>query len=86
MACWIVPSDKVDVAGQRLAARREVSHCYERQTNPLWSYNLFAMIHGHTREACREIANAVSRETCLKDCVLLFSTREYKKTRVKYLV
>ncbi len=86
MACWIAPPDKVDVAGQRLAARREVSHCYERQTNLLWHYNLFAMSHGHTREGCREVAGEVSAETGLRHHVLLFSTREFKKTRVKYLV
>lgn len=86
MTCWIVPPDKIDAAGQKLAARREVSHCYERQTNPLWSYNLFAMIHAYTREGCREVADEVLAETGLRDYVLLFSTREYKKTRVKYLV
>jgi len=84
MACWVAPPETVDVAGQRLAQLSEVSHCYERKTNSLWRYNLFAMIHGHTREACREIADRVSRQTGLEDYVLLFSTRELKKKRVKY--
>lgn len=86
MTCWIAPADVVDIAGQKLASLREVSHCYERKTNPLWQYNLFAMIHGHSKEACREIADKVSRETGLTDYVRLFSTKEFKKTRVKYLV
>lgn len=86
MTCWIAPQDKVDAAGRVLAELKEVSHCYERKTNPLWPYNLFAMIHGHTREACQEVAAGVSAETGLNDCVLLFSTREFKKTRVKYLL
>jgi len=84
MACWVAPPQMVDAAGQKLAQLSEVSHCYERKTNPLWQYNLFAMIHGHTREACRKIADKVSRQTGLKDGVLLFSTREIKKKRVKY--
>jgi len=84
MACWVAPSEIVSVAGQKLARLDEVSHCYERKTNPLWRYNLFAMIHGHTREACRAIAGRVSRQTGLKDYVLLFSSREIKKKRVKY--
>lgn len=84
MACWVASPEMVDAAGQKLANLGEVSHCYERKTSPLWQYNLFAMIHGHTREACREIADRVSGETGLKDCVLLFSTREIKKKRVKY--
>ena len=74
----------VALAGQKLARLGEVSHCYERKTNPLWRYNLFVMIHAHTREACREIVDRVSREIGLKDYVLLFSTREIKKKRVKY--
>ena len=86
MTCWVAPPDAVDVAGRKLASLREVSHCYERKTNPLWQYNLFAMIHGHNKEACREIASKVSDEIGLNDCVMLFSTREFKKARIKYLV
>jgi DNA-binding Lrp family transcriptional regulator len=85
MACWKVPPDMVNAAGHELALVREVSHCYERKTNPLWQYNLFAMMHGHTREVCQKLANDISRRVGLKDCVLLLSTKEFKKTRVKYL-
>ncbi len=86
MASWIAPPDVVDVAGRKLALLQEVSHCYERKTNPLWQYNLFAMIHGRSREVCQEVADRVSHETGLMDYVLLYSTREFKKIRVKYLV
>jgi DNA-binding Lrp family transcriptional regulator len=86
MTCWAVPAEKVEVIAKKLASLREVSHCYERKTNPLWRYNLFAMIHGHTKDACQEIADKVSTKTGLTDYVLLFSTKEFKKTRVKYLV
>jgi len=86
MACWMVPLDMVEAAGRKLAALGEVSHCYERRTDSLWPYNLFAMIHGRTKEACQEVASQVSLEAGLKDYLLLFSTREFKKERVKYLV
>lgn len=86
MACWIAAPDIVEVAGQKLAALRQVSHCYERKTSPLWPYNLFAMIHGHTREVCDDIAGKVSTEVGLERYVLLFSTREFKKTRINYIV
>lgn len=86
MTCWAAPPDKVEAAGQKLAQERQVSHCYERKTNPLWKYNLFAMIHGHTVAACQEIADRVSSETGLTDCIMLLSTREFKKTRIKYPV
>jgi len=86
MTCWAAPPEKVEAAGQKLASLREVSHCYERKTNPLWRYNLFAMTHGKTREECRETVAKASAEIGLDDYVMLFSTRELKKTRVKYLV
>ncbi|MFC1937757.1 Lrp/AsnC family transcriptional regulator [Chloroflexota bacterium] len=86
MACWAAPIDAVDVVGQKLASMPEVSHCYERQTNPLWQYNLFSMLHCHCKEACRRRVNDISRLVGITDYVVIFSTREFKKIRVKYLV
>jgi DNA-binding Lrp family transcriptional regulator len=86
MSCWVVPMDKVENFGQKVALLRDVSHCYERETNQHWQYNLFAMIHGRSRERCQEIAEKVARETGLTDYALLYSIKEFKKTRVKYLV
>ncbi len=86
MTCWAVPAEKVEVIAEKLVPLRQVSHCYERRTNPEWHYNLFAMIHGHSREQCQEIADKVSAMTGLSDYTLLFSTREFKKTRIIYQV
>ena len=86
MTCWVASVDAVTAAGRKLASLREVSHCYERKTNPLWPYNLFAMVHGHTREACENTVSDISHRISLADPVLLFSTKEFKKKRVKYLV
>lgn len=86
MTCWIVPAEKVDTIGKKLALLPQVSHCYERETNPLWQYNIFAMIHGHIREECRKTAESISSETGITDCLMLFSTREIKKARIKYPV
>ncbi len=84
MACWTVATDAVDDAGRRLSALAEVSHCYERKTNPDWPYNLFAMMHGKTPEDCRRIAVAAAADIGLDEPQILFSTREFKKTRVRY--
>ncbi|MFC1987533.1 Lrp/AsnC family transcriptional regulator, partial [Chloroflexota bacterium] len=86
MTCWAVPAEKVKIMAETLVSLKQVSHCYERKTNPEWPYNLFAMIHGNTREQCRESADRASAEAGLLDYVLLFSTREFKKTRVVYQV
>jgi len=88
MACWRVPSDMVEAAGKRIAMFPEVSHCYERYTNFTWHYNLFAMIHADAKETCRAIADKICSETGLdrNGLILLFSTKEVKKTRVRYTV
>lgn len=86
MTCWLTPAETVEAAGRELAALREVSHCYERLTNPDWPYNLFAMLHGETRGACETIVREVSNRLGLKEYIMLYSTREFKKTRIRYAV
>jgi len=86
MTCWMAPHEKVEEAGVKLAALREVSHCYERRTNLAWSYNIFAMIHAHTKEECQQIVDRMCKEIGLSDYLMLFSTQEFKKIRTKYLV
>jgi len=88
MACWSVPPEMVETSGRKVAAFQEVSHCYERKTNPFWPYNLYAMMHATTKEACEAIARRASSETGLDEngAVLLFSTKEVKKTRMRYTV
>jgi len=86
MACFVVPEEQIDDFGRKLAILKEVSHCYERKTNPYWRHNLFAMIHQQTREGCQQIADKVAAEAALTDYMLLYSIREMKKTRVKYQV
>lgn len=86
MTCWQVPSDMVERAGKKIAEFQEVSHCYQRRTGALWPYNLFAMIHANTREKCQALARQISLVAGLDhgNSVVLFSTREIKKTRVCY--
>lgn len=86
MSCWVVRQNEVDNAGSKIASLAEVSHCYERKTNALWPYNLFAMVHGHSPERCQQIIDHVSREIGVTDKTVLFSTQEIKKTRIKYPV
>jgi DNA-binding Lrp family transcriptional regulator len=86
MVCWKITPDQVDRLGQKLASLSAVSHCYERKTGESWKYNLFAMVHGFSREECQETVAKVAVETGLKDYLVLFSTQEFKKTRIKYQV
>ncbi|RNC29725.1 MAG: hypothetical protein AWM53_00342 [Candidatus Dichloromethanomonas elyunquensis] len=84
MGVWIVPEDKIDACGYRMAQFKEVSHCYKRQTFPGWPYNLFTMIHGHTEKECSEIAERISHDTGIKDYKMLFSLSELKKSSMRY--
>jgi DNA-binding Lrp family transcriptional regulator len=85
MGAWIVPEDRVEEAGAIMASFREVSHCYERPTTPTWPNNLYTMIHGRTREECVEVAERIREATGLPEPRLLYSTREFKKTSMRYL-
>jgi DNA-binding Lrp family transcriptional regulator len=55
-----VSQDKIVQTGEKLAALPIVSHCYERQTFQGWSYNLFAMMHGHN---INQIQHAINKFT-----------------------
>ena len=64
-----------------------VSHCYRRARRPpAWRYNLFAMVHGRTREEVEgkrgEIA-ALLGEACRAHDVL-YSTRILKKSGLRF--
>lgn len=84
MAAWRVPEDMVEQIGPRLAAHAAVSHCYERPTYPDWPYSVFTMIHGKSPEDCETTACELSKATGITDYVLLYSAREFKKSRVRY--
>lgn len=84
MGVWAVPLDRVDEMGEKMAKYKAVSHCYRRPTYPDWPYSLFSMVHGKSQTECEKILATMSQETGLKDYQALYSSTEYKKTRVKY--
>jgi len=86
MTCWYVPPEKMMTFVANVIALVQVSHCYERKTNPSWHYNVFVMIHGYNSSACRNTINKISSDNGINDLAILFSTKEFKKTRIKYPV
>lgn len=86
MIVWRVPEDSIEKVAAVAAALPQVSHCYQRPSYPDWPYSLFMLIHAKSREDCRAIADNISQATGVSDYVILFSTKEYKKERVKYFV
>jgi siroheme decarboxylase len=84
MGVWKVPDDEVEETGQLMASFRGVSHCYQRPTYPDWPYNLFSMTHGRSKQECEDVLDAIAAETGLTERVVLYSTKEWKKTRLVY--
>jgi DNA-binding Lrp family transcriptional regulator len=87
MAVWDAPDDRVSEIGPRLGQMPEVTHCYRRPRHmPDWPYNLFAMVHGYTREEVLATMERIARELGLEQYPheVVFSTRLLKKrgTRV----
>jgi len=87
MGVWVVPPDQVDKAGSIMAGFAAVSHCYERPAYPPeWPYNLFTMVHGRSAEECEITLRAIADRTGIHDYLALYSTKEYKKKRLKYFI
>jgi len=84
MSVWAVPEADGERYGKMLAEFSAVSHCYLRPTYPGWPYNLFAMVHAKTQEACDTLIEEMAAETGLTEYSKLYSTREFKKQRLVY--
>jgi DNA-binding Lrp family transcriptional regulator len=86
MSVWDVPDDRIGEVGRRVGELDIVSHCYQRPRHlPDWPYNLFAMVHGHSREEVRDKVADIA--ALLGEAVhgydVLFSTRILKKTGLR---
>lgn len=86
MGVWNVPEARSEEVGNLMAQSRSVTHCYERPRFPDWKYSHFTMLHATSQEGCEELAKEISDTTGITDYQLLYSSREYKKTRVRYFV
>ncbi len=83
MVVWRCPEAMLDKCGNILASHAEVSHCYHRPAYPEWPFNLYAMIHGRSVEECKKVAEKLADAIDVRDYDILFSTHEFKKTRLK---
>ena len=86
MSVWDIDDDRVGDIGRRVGALDFVTHCYRRPRHrPLWPYNLFAMVHGQSREEVlgkvSTIADLIGDAARTHD--VLFSTRILKKTGLR---
>ena len=86
MTVWDVDDARVDELGARVGTLSGVSHCYRRPRElPRWPYNLYAMLHGRSREEVereRLQVRALLGDACRADDVL-YSSAILKKTGIR---
>ena len=86
MTVWDVPDEQAQEMGMRIGQLDFVSHCYLRPRHlPLWRYNLFAMVHGHSRDEVNDKAGHIATmlgESCDAHDTL-FSSAILKKTGMR---
>lgn len=86
MSVWNVPDMRVREIGQKIGSLDFVSHCYHRpRIPPDWPYNLFAMVHGRTRDQVARQVAEIARLLGDDDGghTVLYSTRILKKTGLR---
>ncbi|WP_199883705.1 siroheme decarboxylase subunit beta [Anaerosinus massiliensis] len=84
LCAWSVPEERLEEIATLMAENSAVSHCYDRNTAPEWPYNVYTMIHGHSREECEKIAGEITQQTNITEKVMLYSVKEWKKTSMRY--
>ena len=84
MGVWVVPEERWEEVGPQMGNYQAVSHCYRRPTYHDWPYSIFTMVHGKNATECENVLKTIAKDTGLTDYIALYSTKEFKKTRVSY--
>lgn len=84
MVAWKVEPQEADQAGEAMAAVNEISHCYLREVNPDFGYNVFSMVHGRSSQELDDVIERIAAATGIKDYIILKSVRELKKVSMRY--
>ena len=86
MIVWKVPDERITEVGETLGSFPQISHCYQRPVYKDWPYNVFSMIHCKSEDEAKNMAKEIQNEIHVDEYKILFSAREFKKTRVEYFV
>lgn len=86
MTVWDVDDARVSELGRAVGALPFVSHCYRRPRRlPEWPYNLFAMLHGRSREETEAQRGRIAEllGPACRGSDVLYSRRILKKTGLR---
>ncbi|WP_097003547.1 Lrp/AsnC family transcriptional regulator [Lacrimispora amygdalina] len=86
MVVWFVPAERIKEVTDIMVSFPQVSHCYEREVLNNWRYNIYTMIHSDSFDLCDEIIKKVSQMTHINNYEVLYSTKELKKSSMKYFL
>jgi DNA-binding Lrp family transcriptional regulator len=86
MSVWDIEDNMITALGKKVGALDFVSHCYHRPRHlPIWTYNLFAMLHAKDKKVIEEQVKNI--KTIVKNycrCYeLIYSQRILKKTGLR---
>lgn len=86
MSVWDVDDARLRELGRRVGELPFVTHCYHRPRRlPAWPYNLFAMLHGRSRDEVEHRAARIAAllgDAC-RGHAILYSRRILKKTGLR---
>ena len=86
MSVWDVADERIDELGEMIGRLSFVTHCYRRpRARPAWPYNLFAMVHGASRDECAAKAAEIRGllGAACRGSDILYSTRILKKSGLR---
>ena len=88
MIVWDIPDNEVDAIAQQIKSYPFITLCYRRARQlPEWSYNLFCMIHGKSRnkvfQHLEEMLSDHNWHNYPRD--VLFSKQRFKQRAANYL-
>ena len=81
LVAWKIPEERIGEFEAVIRDLTEVSHGYERLSYPRWPYNVYTMIHGHAKDECLGVVERISGAIKIKEYILLFTKREFKKRK-----
>jgi len=85
MVVWRVQPQQIERVGTTLARFPQVSHAYQRRTQPTWPYNVYTMVHCYSAGQLQQIVEQMSRACGVTDYQVLTTIRELKKSPPKYI-
>ena len=85
MVAWVATEEEAEKYGPIVADHPAISHAYFRPAQSAdWPYTLYTMVHGKTRQECRDVVEELKGKWPLKECAILESIAELKKTSMIY--